>query len=107
MWKVVLRTSLRLPICWFSMANPHSFKCTIYPLSNYIIWPMLKFISALNRNIPYPPMMIASSIVLTFDDFPHHNVKVECMMHYAVTSNIQIWRGRSWLQMKFIWEMKA
>ena len=41
---------------------------------------MLKSISALNRNIPYPPMMIASSIVLMFDDFPHHNVKVECIM---------------------------
>ena len=27
-WKVVLGTSLRLPICWFLVANPHSFKCT-------------------------------------------------------------------------------
>ena len=79
-WKVVLGTSLRLPICWFLVANPHSFKCTIYPQSNYLIWPMLELISALNRIIPYPPMMIASSIVLMFDYFLHHNIKVECIM---------------------------
>ena len=37
---------------------------------------MLKLISALNRIIPYLPMMIASSIVLMFDDFPHNNLSV-------------------------------